>query len=168
MSTLVTRTYLELASPADLRPAPTPAPAPRIERVGECSPSFYRYLYTEVGRAFHWVDRLRWTDDAIRGHLATPGLSLWLLSWEGAPAGYFELKPHDDGSIEIAYFGLLPEYIGRGWGKFLLTEAARAAWSERPARVWLHTCTLDHPAALPNYLQRGFRPVREETYTAEV
>ena len=168
MSTLVTRTYLELASLADLRPAPTPDPAPRIERVGECPASLYRYLYAEVGRAFHWVDRLGWTDDAIRRHLATPGLSLWLLTWEAAPAGYFELKPHDDDSIEIAYFGLLPEYIGRGWGKFLLTEAARAAWSHRPARVWLHTCTLDHPAALPNYLQRGFRPVREETYTAEV
>ena len=168
MSTLVTRTYLELRAPADLRPAPTPDPAPRIERVGECPASLYRYLYTEVGRAFHWTDRLRWTDDAIRTHLATPGLSLWLLTWQGAPAGYFELKPHDDGSVEIAYFGLLPEYIGRGWGKYLLTEAARAAWRERPERVWLHTCTLDHPAALPNYLQRGFSPVREETYTAEV
>lgn len=168
MSTLVTRTYLELRSPADLQPAPAPDPAPRIERLGECPASLYRYLYTEVGRAFHWTDRLRWSDETIRAHLASPGLSLWLLTWQGAPAGYFELTPHDDGSVEIAYFGLLPEYIGRGWGKYLLTEAARAAWRERPARVWLHTCTLDHPAALPNYLQRGFRPVREETYTAEV
>ena len=121
-----------------------------------------------MGRAFHWTDRLRWSDETIRAHLATPGLSLWLLTWEAAPAGYFELKPHDDGSIEIAYFGLLPEYIGRGWGKYLLTEAVREAWRAGPTRVWLHTCTLDHPAALPNYLQRGFRPVREETYTAEV
>jgi ribosomal protein S18 acetylase RimI-like enzyme len=168
MPTLVTRTYLELRSPAELRPAPAPDPSPRIERMGQCTASFYRYLYAEVGRAFHWTDRLRWSDDTIRAHLATPGLSLWLLTWEATPAGYFELKPHDDGSVEIAYFGLLPEYIGRGWGKHLLTEAARAAWSAGPSRVWLHTCTLDHPAALPNYLQRGFRPVREETYTADV
>jgi ribosomal protein S18 acetylase RimI-like enzyme len=168
MATLVTRTYLELRSPGDLRPAAAPDPAPRIERVGECPASFYRYLYSEVGRAFHWTDRLRWSDDTILSHLSTPGLSLWLLIWEAAPAGYFELKPHDDGSLEIAYFGLLPQYIGRGWGKYLLTEAVRAAWRERPTRVWLHTCTLDHPAALPNYLQRGFRPVREESYTAEV
>jgi ribosomal protein S18 acetylase RimI-like enzyme len=168
MPTQVTRTYLELASPADLRPATAPDPAPRVERVHECPPSFYRYLYTEVGRAFHWVDRLRWTDEAIRTHLARPGISLWLLTWQGAPAGYFELKPHDDGSIEIAYFGLLPDFIGRGWGKYLLSEAAQRAWGERPTRVWLHTCTLDHPAALPNYLSRGFRPVREEVYTTDV
>ena len=168
MSTLVTRTYLELRSPADLRPASTPTPAPRVERLGECPASFYRYLYAEVGRAFHWTDRLRWTNEAIRAHLATPGLSVWLLTWEAAPAGYFELKPHADGSTEIAYFGLLPEYFGRGWGKYLLTEAAREAWRGAPTRVWLHTCTLDHPAALPNYLQRGFTAVREETYTADV
>jgi ribosomal protein S18 acetylase RimI-like enzyme len=165
MSTLVTRTYLELGSPAELRPVAAPDPAPRIERVGECPASFYRYLYAEVGRAFHWVDRSRWSDDTVRAHLATPGLSLWLLTWQAAPAGYFELKPHDDGSTEIAYFGLLPEFIGRGWGKWLLSEAVRAAWATMPSRVWLHTCTLDHPAALPNYLGRGFRAVREETYT---
>jgi GNAT superfamily N-acetyltransferase len=167
-TTTVTRTYLELASPADLRPVPAPIRPPRLERIGACPPSFYRYLYAEVGRAFHWTDRLAWTDQAIRAHLATPGVVLWLLTWEAAPAGYFELEPHDDGSIEIAYFGLLPEYIGRGWGKFLLGEAAGAAWGMAPARVWLHTCTLDHPAALPNYLRRGFRAVRVEQYTVEL
>ena len=74
MATLVTRTYLELGSPDDLRPAPAPHPAPRIERLGECPASFYRYLYAEVGRAFHWTDRLGWSDETIREHLATPGL----------------------------------------------------------------------------------------------
>jgi GNAT superfamily N-acetyltransferase len=69
--------------------------------------------------------------------------------------------------VEIAYFGLLPEFMGRGWGKYLLSEAARQAWRAGATRVWLHTCTLDHPAALPNYLRRGFRPVREERYTVE-
>jgi GNAT superfamily N-acetyltransferase len=167
MTIHVTRTYLELRSPGDLQPAEAPSSTPRLERVGECPPSFYRYLYTEVGRACRWTDRLGWTDDTIRAHLATPGLSLWLLSWEGVPAGYFELTPHDDGSIEIAYFGLLPEFIGRGWGKYLLSAAVREAWQSRPTRVWLHTCTLDHPAALPNYLKRGFRAVREETYTVD-
>lgn len=164
MPTLVTRTYLELRSPDELRPAAVPLPTPRLERLGGCPPSFYRYLYAEVGRAFQWTDRLTWSDDAIRDHLATPGLALWLLSWQGAPAGYFELKPHTDGSVEIAYFGLLPEFIGRGWGKHLLSEAVRAAWPAGTNRVWLHTCTLDHPAALPNYLNRGFRAVGEETY----
>ena len=164
----VTRTYLEMASPEELTDTPVPARPPRIERIGECPVSFFRYLYAEVGRAFHWHDRLSWSDDAVRRHLSNPGVSLWLLSWESAPAGYFELKRHDDASIEIAYFGLLPEFFGRGWGKYLLAEAVRRAWALGPPKVWLHTCTLDHPAALPNYLQRGFRPVREEVYVADV
>ncbi len=164
----VTRTYLEMTEPSDLRPARLPDPAPRIERVGECPVSFFRYLYAEVGRAYHWTDRLGWSDETVRRHLDDPAVSLWVSSWEAAPAGYFELRREGDGAVEIVYFGLLPEYVGRGWGKFLLTEAARTAWSLDAARVWLHTCTLDHPAALPNYLRRGFRPVREEVYTADV
>jgi GNAT superfamily N-acetyltransferase len=160
----VTRTYLEMRSPSELRAATVPVPAPDVGRLGACPPSFFRYLYGEVGRPHHWTDRLGWTDDMVRRHLADPAISLWLLSWQGAPAGYFELK-HTGDAVEIAYFGLLPEYVGRGWGKYLLSEAVRAAWGLRPERVWLHTCTLDHPAALPNYLRRGFRPFREERYT---
>lgn len=163
--TQVTRTYLEMQSPGDLQPAATPEPEPQIERVDRCTRELFRYLYAEVGRALRWTDRLSWTDEQVQRHLDDPGVSVWLMSWDGAPAGYFELRDHDDGSVEIAYFGLLPDFIGRGWGKYLLTRAARAAWASGPKRVWLHTCTLDHPAALPNYLKRGFRPVREEVYT---
>jgi GNAT superfamily N-acetyltransferase len=79
------------------------------------------------------------------------------------PAGYFELRRQPDGAVEIAYFGLLPEFIGRGLGKFLLSEATRRAWELGATRVWLHTNTLDHAAALPNYLARGFSVVRTET-----
>lgn len=164
-TTLVTRTYLEMRSPGELVAAATPVPAPALERVERCSPELFRFLYAEVGRAFHWTDRLSWSDETIRGHLAQSGVSIWLMSWEAKPAGYFELRKHEDRSVEIAYFGLLPDFIGRGWGKYLLTRAAQTAWGLRPARVWLHTCTLDHPAALPNYIKRGFRPVREEVYT---
>jgi GNAT superfamily N-acetyltransferase len=162
--TQVTRTYLEMRSPGDLVPAPTPDPEPPVEQMGECPVAFFRYLYEEVGRAYQWTDRLRWSDQTIRSYLATPGVSVWLMSWENAPAGYFELRQHQDGSVEIAYFGLLPDFIGRGWGKHLLTRAVQAAWQLGGDRVWLHTCTLDHPAALPNYLKRGFHPVREEVY----
>ncbi len=161
----VTRTYLEMKAPGDLRPAPIPQPAPRLERLKHCSPAVFRTLYTEVGRAFHWTDRLLWTDATIQRHLSNPGVSIWLMSEAETPAGYFELRAHDDGSVEIAYFGLLPSYIGRGWGKYLLTRATQAAWEVGPSRVWLHTCTLDHPSALPNYLKRGFGPVRQEVYT---
>jgi GNAT superfamily N-acetyltransferase len=156
-----------MSSPGELRPGATPMPEPRIERMAQCTVPFFRYLYQEVGKAYRWTDRLSWSDETIRNYLATPGVSVWLMSWEAEPAGYFELRKHEDGSVEIAYFGLLPAFIGRGWGKFLLTRAVQSAWEVGTARVWLHTCTLDHPAALPNYLKRGFRPVREEIYTIE-
>jgi GNAT superfamily N-acetyltransferase len=120
-----------------------------------------------VGRRYHWVDRLGWGDAEARARLASPEVFLHLMSVAGAPAGYFELERRDDGSVEIAYFGLLPEYLGRGLGKYLLSQAASAAWALSPSRVWLHTCTLDAAAALPNYLARGFRPYKTETYETE-
>ena len=164
----VVRTYLEMRSPRDLLPAPEPGDPPRLERMEGCPASFFRYLYAEVGRAYHWTDRLKWSDEQVRTHLADPDVSLWLLTSKGSPAGYFELRRQEGGSVEVVYFGLLAEFVGRGWGGHLLTLAVRAAWDMRPERVWLHTCTLDHPAALPNYLKRGFHPVREESYTANL
>jgi GNAT superfamily N-acetyltransferase len=139
----VTRTHVELPHPSALRPAPSPDPRARVERVEGCPPSFFRYLYAEVGRDYFWLDRVRWTDEQIRARLG-------------------------DGSVEISYFGLLPEFQGRGLGKFMLTEAAKAAWAFGAARVWLHTCTLDHPGALSNYLARGFRPFKTETYAVSL
>ncbi|HTS87441.1 MAG TPA: GNAT family N-acetyltransferase [Gemmatimonadales bacterium] len=159
----VRRTYLEMTSPADLRPADEAPPDARLEAMLPCPWHFYRYLYVEVGRQYHWKDRLGWTESEFRQYLAGPS-TVWLLTVRGAPAGYFELRRHDDGSVEVAYFGLLPEFVGRGLGKFLLSRAVEEAWALGPTRVWLHTCTLDHPSALPNYLKRGFRKTREETY----
>ncbi len=164
----VTRTYLEMRSPSELRATVAPVDPPHLERVGACPGSFFRYLYSVVGRAYHWTDRLSWTDDEVEAHLADPAVSLWVVTSLAAPAGYFELRSHDDRSVEIAYFGLLPEFVGRGWGGHLLTRAVETAWALEPERVWLHTCTLDHPAALPNYLKRGFRAVREEVYTTDL
>lgn len=164
----VTRTYLEMRSPDDLAAADTGERDLRLEPLAWCPASFYRYLYTEVGRAYRWHDRAHWSDPQIRTHLARDEVTVWLLTRGGAPAGYFELERHDaDNSVEIAYFGLLPEAIGRGLGRWLLTEAVRKAWTLGPERVWVHTCTLDHPAALPNYLARGFRVVREERYAVQ-
>jgi GNAT superfamily N-acetyltransferase len=159
----VTRTYLEMTSPADLKPAGEAGPGVRLEPMASCPWHFYRYLYTEVGRPYHWRDRLPWTEAQFREWLAGPS-TVWLLTVEGAPAGFFELRTHPDDSVEIAYFGVFPEFQSRGLGKLLLTRAVEAAWAGGPGRVWLHTCTLDHPGALPNYLKRGFRTVREEQY----
>jgi GNAT superfamily N-acetyltransferase len=137
----------------------------RIERAVECPPSFFRFLYREVGRHYHWVDRLAWSDEQVREYMSNTGVSLWVMYRGGAPAGYFELAESGDGSTEIAYFGLLPEFIGRGLGKHLLSFAIDKAFQQGASRVWLHTCTLDDPAALPNYLKRGFKPFKKESYT---
>jgi ribosomal protein S18 acetylase RimI-like enzyme len=164
----VTRTYLEMTQPGDLVAARLDDPAVQLERALDCPASFFRYLYAEVGRRYHWVDRLGWTDDQLRERLEDPRVSLWVLRVKGSPAGYFELERHKDGSVEVAYFGLLTEFIGRGLGKHLLTAAVETAWSLKASRVWLHTCTLDDPAALPNYRARGFRPFKEEVYETDV
>ena len=158
------RSVLEMTSRDALRPAPKPDVPLRLERMRDCPASFFRYLYTEGGQQWRWVDRLGWTDDEIRAHLSQSAISMWLLTVRGTPAGYFELAQQDDGAVEIAYFGLLPEFTGAGLGRWMLTEATLTAWKLGANRVWLHTCTFDHPAALPNYLRRGFTVVREEPY----
>jgi GNAT superfamily N-acetyltransferase len=168
MNIEVTRTYLQLLHPTDLNAARVEDERVRIDRVIDSPASLYRYLYAEVGRFYHWIDRLPWTDDEIRQHLARPEITLWVMYSEGSPAGYFELERHDDGSIEIAYFGLLQEFLGRGLGKHLLSVAVEQAWSDGANRVWLHTCTLDDPAAMPNYIKRGFQPFKSEIYFTEL
>ena len=165
--TPVTRTWLELRSPDQLRGSAF-LPAGFTLRRERCEPAFYRELYAAVGRAYHWRDRDAWTDEQLEAHLARPGVEVWVLRDDRGPAGYFELVAHEEGSTEIAYFGLTASQQGRGLGQALLVRAATAAWNGGASRVWLHTCTLDHPAALPNYLARGFRPFRVESYVAEL
>ena len=152
----VTITYLEMRSPSELKAAHCDDSHIRIRQLTDCSPKLYRMLYVEVGRNYHWIDRLPWTDEQIAAHLEQPEIAFWLMTYDDATAGYFELRNCEDGSIEIAYFGLLPEFIGRGLGRHLLTCATVQAWSDGANRVWLHTCTLDDKAAMPNYLKRGF------------
>lgn len=164
MTVTSVRTYVEMRQPSELRPARPPALPTRIERVADCPPAFWRFLYTEVGRQYHWFDRLPWTDDRIRAYLEDPALTLYVMWVAGAPAGYFELHTEPDGAVEIVYFGLLDHFTGRGFGGHMLTEAVKEAWASGATRVWLHTNTLDHPAALPNYLKRGFHVTRTEVY----
>ena len=158
------RTYLEMRDPSALDGAPAPVPGILVQREENPPAHLWRFLYTEVGREHHWVDRLGWTDDEIRAYLADPALELWVLRMNGETAGYFELRKEADGGTEIAYFGLLPAFLGRGLGKFLLTEAVERAFARGASRVWLHTSSLDHSSALPNYLARGFSIWKQETY----
>ena len=155
MEQAVIRTWLEMRARPDT-PVPEIPEGAHLERLVRCPPELYRQLYAEVGRAWSWFDRLWWSDAELAAHLEQPGVSIRVLHMEGAPAGYYELARHADRSVEISYFGLMPHAIGRGLGRWLLAEAIAEAWSSGPERVWLHTCTLDHPAALPNYLKHGF------------
>src|SRR5262249_36025114 len=163
----VTRTYLEMRDRSELQPALSDDPGIQIEAQDNCSVELFRWLYVEVGENYHWIDRLPWTDEDIRAYLARPEISVWLMTSDNERAGYFELRKCEDASTEIAYFGLLPSFIGRGLGKHLLTAAVEQAWADGANRVWLHTCTLDDPAALPNYLRRGFQPFKTEKYTVQ-
>jgi len=163
----VTRTYLEMRDRFELNGAKLDDQKILLEHLDDCSVELFRFLYAEVGKNYHWIDRLPWTDEEIAKYLLQPEISLWLMTYEDKTAGYFELRKCDDGSTELAYFGLMPKFIGRGLGKHLLTCAVEQAWADGAKRVWLHTCTLDDPAALPNYLTRGFRPFKTEQYSVE-
>ncbi len=162
-----TRTYLELKEPGRFRPAFGDFRDLLVERVERPTPDLYRECYRTVGESYHWRDRWDWTDEELRAHLAQPEITLHVArrGRGGALVGWYELRRvPEDRSVEIAYFGLVPGAIGQGLGKHLLSCAVRDAWALQPARVWLHTCTLDHPAALPNYKKRGFVPYKTERY----
>ena len=137
--TTAVRTYLEMTDPQALRAGRPPAGKARITRREPCAPEFWRYLYTTVGAGYQWLDRLSWTDDDARRYLTDAAVSLWVLTVDDAVAGYYELRREDDASVEIVYFGLLPEFTGRGLGGYLLTDAVERAWaSRRPPRVAAH------------------------------
>ena len=159
------RTYLELPRPAAAAAAD---PALDVRRLDGPTPAGYRRLYAAVGRAYRWVDRDAWSDDRLAAHLARADVSVWTLRDAGDVAGYFELERRVDDAgtteVEILYFGLVGPALGRGLGRRLLERAIAESWALGAERVVLNTCTLDHPAALPNYLARGFRVVREERY----
>ena len=132
----------------------------RIDRAAPCTVPFFRFLYREVGQQYNWHDRFVWTDEQCpRASIRRMSRSRVLYT-EGTPAGYFELQRHADASVEIVYFGLMPDFLGRGLGKQMLTAAVQRSWAMGAERVWLHTCTQDNPAALPNYVRGDSRRTR--------
>lgn len=163
---IVTTTYLEMHSPDELRPKDV---ADERFRIGEATVKQWqvnRFFYLTVGEAWQWIDKRDWTDQQWQAYAEAERLRTFVAYFDASPAGYYELDRHDDGSIEIAYLGLMPAFFGRGLGGALLTSALENAWKMQPPRVWVHTCTLDHPAALANYKERGMKVYREETHDA--
>lgn len=163
MSISVTTYYLEMKSPDELRPSRTTQSDVVFVRVERPMPELNRFFYTAVGGDWYWTDRLPWTYQRWLDYVQRPELETWMLTVAGVPAGYVELEWQAAGDVEIVYFGLLPPFIGQGLGGHLLTAAVERAWQRGAQRVWLHTCTLDHPNALAHYQARGFRLYHQET-----
>lgn len=125
---------------------------------------FNKYLYGLVGESWHWTDKLGWSDTQWEDYAENNNLRTWVAYFKGSIAGYFELRTATDFHVEIVYFGLAPRFIGQGFGGYLLSSAIQSAWALCHAkRVWVHTCSLDHPNALYNYQSCGLKIYRVET-----
>jgi GNAT superfamily N-acetyltransferase len=157
----VKTTYLEMLSRPQ-RSVPPPRGGLRVVHASNPSVAQYRALYDAVGGDYDWTTRRRMSDADLAAILDDPRDELHVLEVDGAAAGFAELDRRREGEIELVQFGLMRAYLGQGLGKWFLQWTIDKAWSYGPRRFWLHTCTKDHPAALPNYLQAGFTIFKEE------
>jgi GNAT superfamily N-acetyltransferase len=151
-----TVTYLEMFERPPARAVPAPLGKLALMRAEACTVSFYRYLYETVGTPWVWFERRQMSDAALAAELQKPTTEVFVLYVGGVPAGYFELDAAEPRQTELCYFGLVPDFIGRRFGRFLLNAAIERAWSRPIERFWVHTCTFDHPRALPLYQRAGF------------
>ena len=168
MSTVEVKTfYLEMLV-APERTVPSPREGLIFLHAQRPTVPYYRFFYDAVGDQWHWSSRKQLADAEIAAILNDPKVEMHVLYCDGVPAGFAELDRRTEGEIELVQFGLLPDFIGKGLGKYFLQWTIDQAWGCKPRRFWLHTCTLDHPAALPNYLKAGFVVYREEISHREI
>jgi len=153
----IVTTYLEMRLPDQLRPARCADERFQVRQKKKSDWQFNRDLYLAVGERWSWIDKRPWSDEQWKEYGHAPELRTFGAYHGDSLAGYYELRRDNEGGVEIAYFGLLPDFLGRGLGGPLLTSAIEEAWRMSPSvsRVWVHTCTRDHPAALANYQARG-------------
>ena len=157
----VTTTYLQMFARSQRTILP-PREGLTVVHAQKPTVAYYRFLYDAVGRDYDWTSRKKLSDAELAALLNDPRLEVHVLMAEGVPAGVAELDRRVEGEIELVQFGLVPEFIGQGLGRYFLQWTIDKAWSYNPRRFWLHTCTKDHPAALPNYLKAGFAVYKEE------
>jgi GNAT superfamily N-acetyltransferase len=161
-------TYLEMRRPPGGRVEPPANIKLMLVKADKPPVHFYRYLYNAVGERHYWVDRRNLSDAALARLIHAKGVQVFVLYVAGAPAGYFEIDARRAGVAEIKYFGLIPDFQGRGLGRWFLAEAVAAAWAASPERVIVDTCTLDGRAALLLYQRSGFVPYAREHKVLEV
>lgn len=161
--TELTTTYLQMTDPADLRPRKSPDPQIEVREAMVPQWQLNRFLYCFVGEQWAWTDKHQWTDEQWESYVTSEYLRTFIALFGGSIAGYYELHREDTRAVEIAYFGLTPDFLGRGFGGALLTDAISRAWAWDADRVWVHTCTGDHPASLANYLSRGMHIYDRQT-----
>jgi GNAT superfamily N-acetyltransferase len=149
-------TYLEMLERPAGRRVPMPLDKLALIRAENCTVSFYRYLYDAVGEPWLWFERRLLDDRALATQILKPTIEIFVLYVRGVPAGFFELDTAAPLETKLCYFGLIPEFIGRRLGPYLLQAAIDQAWSRPLHRFWLHTSTFDHPKALSTYQQAGF------------
>jgi GNAT superfamily N-acetyltransferase len=147
-------------------PTPAPLPPPRaglsIVQAVHPTVSFYRYLYNTVGDPWLWSERRMLSDAELAAIIHDPDDETFVLYADGVPAGYVELDARKKPEIELAYLGIMPEFIGQKLGPYILSFAIHKAFEKKASRFWVHTCTLDHPSALAMYKRGGFVAFKEE------
>jgi GNAT superfamily N-acetyltransferase len=156
----VTTYYLEMTDSGQLRPKAAPRPDVWVQEAKVPLGDLHRFFYLTIGADYAWFDHANWSKEEWQAYAERDSVSLWVGFEKGTPFGYFELI-EENNEVEVMCFGLLPAFIGKGLGGYLLTETIKAAWSKQPKRVGLHSCSVDHPSALANYQARGFTLYKE-------
>ncbi|HEY0106519.1 MAG TPA: GNAT family N-acetyltransferase [Rhizomicrobium sp.] len=158
-------TFLEMAAKPSALPPPSPRGKVAMLRANHPPLHFYRYLYDTIGEPYFWVERLKLSDAALAATVQHPEVELYVLYVDGNPAGMAELDMRDPVTGQLAYFGLMPEAVGKRLGYFFLYHAVSNAWARPISKLLVNTCTLYHPRALPLYQRLGFVPYsREDRY----
>lgn len=168
MKQRVTTTYLEMTSPDQLIMKPTEFKDVQVMQAEIPNPDLNHFLFMSVGLPWQWYSRLAWQRRDWEQYLNSSEVQTWIGYLRGTAFGYFELEKQSNADVEIKFFGLLPAFIGRGLGGYLLTCTIKQAWAMGASRVWLHTCSLDHPTALSNYQNRGFTAYQVESADEEI
>ena len=164
MNTKVERNYLEINSVDDLNEPTSSYEEISIHLLEPIDFQLNKFFYKNIGEDHNWVDRLVWTDKQWTNYVSDEKVKTYILKYKDDLAGYFELIINKEiNEVEIAYLGLLKEYHNRKIGSYLLSSAIKNSFLEKPNRVWVHTCSLDHENALNNYLSRGMKIFKKET-----